>query len=283
MTMSVGLGRIENDSQATVLTRKALGILSTPGLLVYDDALTIDETGRITLRLKDGGGLQKDETGLSLVQTFGIDSEVNLNVGDHDREWNARLTGSAPNYFEGSLNVGTESVPLTKMHIMAQYPQQRLSFDDFNTMVQYTWPNGFHEFYSVGTRPGFQFISGYLLPDNLTSADISQLAGGVRINFGTEVERILRYNVDMGFAGGGTIGSVSWEELLINVDPAWNVQPSKDHVTACPTVAIPSQILCWSARVSAVNQIAVRVGYFDVVGARSEPWIILLHQLEPQS
>lgn len=65
MTMSVGLARIINDPDATVLTRKALGALSNPVLLVNDQGLTIDNDGRIALRLKTGGGITEDATGLS--------------------------------------------------------------------------------------------------------------------------------------------------------------------------------------------------------------------------
>lgn len=71
MTMSVGLGRIVADPQAPVLTRKALGVLSEPGLLVYDDALTIDGTGRLVLKLKSGGGLSMDSDGLFKSTVFG--------------------------------------------------------------------------------------------------------------------------------------------------------------------------------------------------------------------
>ena len=69
MTMSVGFGKIVADPEATIRTRKALGTLSTPGLLVEDKGLTIDDSGRMVLRLKDGGGLSEDETGLSATES----------------------------------------------------------------------------------------------------------------------------------------------------------------------------------------------------------------------
>lgn len=54
MALSVGLGRIVNDPDAPIRTRKALGRLSTPGLLVTDEGLTINTDGRIVLRLSRG-------------------------------------------------------------------------------------------------------------------------------------------------------------------------------------------------------------------------------------
>jgi len=65
MTMSIGLARIINDPDATVLTRKALGALSNPVLVVTDKGLTIDNDGLLALRLKSGGGLTEDADGLS--------------------------------------------------------------------------------------------------------------------------------------------------------------------------------------------------------------------------
>lgn len=66
MTLSVGLGRITNDPEAPIRTRKALGRLATPGLLVTDKGLTIDTNGRIVLRLASAGGLSEDSNGLAL-------------------------------------------------------------------------------------------------------------------------------------------------------------------------------------------------------------------------
>jgi len=66
MSLSVGLGKIINDPEATLRTRRALGALSTPGLLVLDTGITIDSDGRLVLRLNPTGGLTQDETGLSV-------------------------------------------------------------------------------------------------------------------------------------------------------------------------------------------------------------------------
>lgn len=66
MTLSVGLARIIADPDASILTRKALGALSKPELLVYDDGLTIDETGRLKLKLNPDSGMSQDENGLTI-------------------------------------------------------------------------------------------------------------------------------------------------------------------------------------------------------------------------
>lgn len=64
MTLSVGLGRITNDPEASIRTRLALGKLATPGLLVTDKGLTIDTNGRMVLRLSSG--LSESDSGLAV-------------------------------------------------------------------------------------------------------------------------------------------------------------------------------------------------------------------------
>lgn len=66
MTLSVGFGKIFNDPEATIITRKALGRLSTPGLLVEDKGLTINNDGRMVLRIANSSGLSEDSNGLAL-------------------------------------------------------------------------------------------------------------------------------------------------------------------------------------------------------------------------
>ena len=78
MTMSVGLGRIINDPEAPILTRKALGALSRPGLLVLDKGLTIDSDGRIVLRITPGSALSEGDDGLAV----NIADEGGLETGD---------------------------------------------------------------------------------------------------------------------------------------------------------------------------------------------------------
>jgi hypothetical protein len=66
MTMSVGLGRIINDPKASILVRKALGTLSTPELIVTDQGVTINDDGKIAIKLNPNGGLAQDADGLSV-------------------------------------------------------------------------------------------------------------------------------------------------------------------------------------------------------------------------
>lgn len=66
MTMSVGLGRIINDPKASVIVRKALGTLSTPELIVTDEGVTINDDGKIAIKLNPNGGLAQDADGLSV-------------------------------------------------------------------------------------------------------------------------------------------------------------------------------------------------------------------------
>jgi hypothetical protein len=66
MTMSVGLGRIINDPNASILVRKALGALSTPGLIVTDTGITINGSGKLEVKLDPDGGLSQSEDGLAI-------------------------------------------------------------------------------------------------------------------------------------------------------------------------------------------------------------------------
>lgn len=279
MTMSVGLGRIGNDPQATVLTRKALGILSTPGLLVYDDALTIDDTGRIVLKLAPSSGMQISEEGLSLTPVpikVGIDSEVDPRSEAYDREWNARLTGAAPNYFESSLAVGEEefggttdafpyeTVEKAKVCITSNQTQLRLRYDMTNFVAARVQASGLTELFCVGdTDPGLFIITG-----GGTSATAE---GGLSINFGTVLHRMLSFSTVMNFPGGGVVGQVSTFEIISSVTlPAGMSLTGGFTIVMCSPDSNPGlQVMSWSARVQSSTQIAIIISYFDVLGAFS--------------
>lgn len=292
MTMSVGLGRIGNDPQATVLTRKALGILSTPGLLVYDDALTIDETGRIVLRLAPNSGMFIDETGLGVspvAEKIGIDSEVDPRSEAYDRQWNARLTGPAPNYFESSLAIGSEElagqsagitatggfVEPAKVNITSITTQLRLSYDPENFAAFRVLESGFCELFSVGVDdPGFHLITG--------DGTLAGVSGGLRLNYGTTILRVLSFQMTGGYGGGGVLGTTSWFEETFSVsDPSGSITAGNTIVSVIPTSSSlpPAEYLSWSVRISATNQVAVRVAFIDVLGAHSTAWTILIHQM----
>lgn len=288
MTMSVGLGKIQNDPKASVLTRKALGALSTPGLLVHDTGLSIDGEGRIYIKLKADGGLLQDDDGLYLEPepiVIGIDSHVDLFSDDHDREWNARLTGSAPNFIESGLAIGTEDFSGTftspdvdydipKVAITATTAQMRIAYDRESFTQVKVFDGGRMGLFSVGSTPGFYLESG----------DGINTEGGLIINRGTSIEQVIVWTFTASFAGGGTLGSISWEELLFNIpsDTGYDVRPGQDVVTVMPknSVTLPNEWLAYTGRISATNRVSIRVCWFDVVAADARQWIFLIHRMQ---
>lgn len=288
MTMSVGLGRIGNDPQATVLTRKALGILSTPGLLVYDDALTIDETGRIVLRVKPDSGIEISEEGLFLTPVpikVGIDSEVDPRSEAYDREWNARLTGPAPSYFESSLAIGEEefggvtnvfpyeTVEKAKVSITSKETQLRLRYDMGNYFAARVQASGFTELFCVGeSDPGLHIVTG--------GGDSVAVQGGLTLNFGNTLRRLLSFAFVGGFGGGGAAGASStWEEIFAPTLPAGvSLVSGANIVVVSPTADPGSQVMSWSARIHSSTQIAVKFSYFDVLGAFAPTWNVAVFQ-----
>lgn len=291
MTMSVGLARIINDPSASVIVRKALGALSTPGLLVHDTGLSIDSAGRIILKLKTDGGLLQDENGLHLEVTVGVDSHVDLDSEEYDRDWNARLTGTAPNFIEGSVAIGTEELdgkPLTgfnvekaKLSVTSTRTQLRLSHDPANFMAVRVLSSGFQEQFSAGSEPGFHFISS-------TDTSKEMVSGGIRINYGTTIEQIFSfYGVVPIWNGFGTVGVTSNYDFTFDttaIKPeGFTVRLDQDFVSVTPDAGasgIPAMWLGWSARVSASNEVTVRVSWFDVWPA-SPPFYFrfLIHKL----
>lgn len=293
MTMSVGLARITPDPNASVLIRKMMGALSTPGLLVYDTGLSIDDTGRIIVKLNPDGGIVQDENGLALAPVqvkIGIDSEVQLDSKSYDRDWNARLTGSAPNFIEGSVAIGSEelagisdaftaantSVEPAKVNITATTTQLRLSYDNRNFVGTRVWPSGYTESFCLGTRPGYHFVTG----DEWITPGSWPRNGGFRINGGSEIQRIRDVTGNLAYPGGtGAIGAISYYEQSFVTDAILEIDPNLDHVTVSPMDAIPANVLGWSARISAANTLSVRVAYFDEMFPHNVRWRFLVHQL----
>ena len=294
MTMSVGLGRIDNDPHATIMTRKALGILSTPGLLVYDDALTIDETGRIVLRVKPGGGIQYDKDGLELspvdkalvTTTIGIDSEVDPRSEAYDRQWNARLTGLAPNYAEGSWAIGAEtlcgesptaaalgiSIDDAKVNITSLTTQLRLSYDAQNFLSMTVSKTGQLEMQSVGpTSPGI----------DLNTGDGASTSGGIRINDGTTIESVYMSVANFELSGGGFVAvgyKLMWTQSF--TIPA---RPDQDHVTAClgdSTIPSPDgNIVSFRVQITALNEVTIKVFTIGPFADATLPFFVLIHKL----
>lgn len=110
--MSVGLGRIINDPQASILVRKALGALSTPALLVTNEGVTIDTSGRIAIKLNPNGKLAQDADGLRLVE----DANGTNKGRAIDNDWigvdvrmeipELTVIDTAWNYFSGDATLG---------------------------------------------------------------------------------------------------------------------------------------------------------------------------------
>lgn len=295
MTMSVGLGRIEVDPRAPVLVRKALGVLSTPHLLVYDTGLSIDDTGRIVIRLKPNGGLIQDENGLSIGSTssssitgVGIDSVVELRPDGSGRLWNVSLTGTAPNYMQGSLAIGSKEfsgssteaeVQNAKLSVTSKDTHVILRYDEDNYTGIRTLSDGTTELHSVGTSPGFHFVSGDGTYFNNT--------GGFKINNGVVVEKIVAFRVDnLTISGGGSAGLASSGESVVTyaADDAaeYPLRPGQDIVTVMPLdgVFVPSEILAYTARITDTNEITLRVAWVDVWAGSSWDWLFLVHRLQ---
>lgn len=294
MTMSVGLGRIINDPDASTIIRKALGVLSTPGLLVHDKGLSIDDSGRIIVQLKPDGGLTEDEHGLSLtpvVQKIGIDSEVDPRSEAYDRKWNARLTGPAPNYFEGSLAIGSESlsgesvgldaiggsVEDAKVQINCATTQLRLSYDLRNYLAFRVLKSGIAELFCIGettSTPGIHIQTG----DGSELA--SGVSGGLRLNGGSILQTFYAAGINASFAGGGTVGSVNWQEVTYTINGSM-VYPRGSTVftlTLVDSAGPPSNVMSWSARMVADNEFGIRISWFDALAPVSMTFLVLFQK-----
>lgn len=302
MTMSVGLARIITDPTASVLVRKALGALSTPGLLVYDDALTIDDTGRIVLRLHPDGGLSKSENGLaidsvidppdtSILVGVGIDSHWDLPTDGGGRRWNARITGSAPNFIESGLAIGEERFtgesssgePIidAKVQINHAGPQLRLSYDNASYLAFRTLLDG-TEMYVVHDTGTYDPVLHIMTGDGTYNPN----TGGVKINNGTKIKQIAAYVGNFQFTGGGVLGGVSWEDYSVVITfttsgySDFNV--NTDFVTAVPKggAGLPAQLMSHSVRISAANTVTIRISWFDVLAPWAADWLLLIHRME---
>lgn len=288
MTMSVGLAKIQNDPDAPIMTRKALGALSTPGLLVHDTGLSIDNDGRIIIKLNPDGGLLQDENGVSLIDSIinppvkvGIDSEVDPRSEAYDREWNARLTGPAPNYIESSLAIGEEEfggvstafsydrMAKTKVAITSNDTQLRLRYDLENFASFRVLDNGLFQLFCVGeVSPGLYIVTG--------GGTVGTVEGGVTVNFGTTLKCWLAFTLTGGFGGGGAPGTVStWEEVFTVTFPESGMtllSGGANIVSVSPTSDFGGQVMSWSARIHSANKIAVKFSYFDALGAFAPTW-----------
>lgn len=288
MTMSVGLGRIVVDPSASVLVRKALGALSTPGLLVDDTGLTIDDNGRIIVRLKADGGLVQDADGLYLETTVGIDSHVDLVSDEYDREWNARLTGTAPNFIESRLLIGSElennapgltavgqTLDTPMVNIWNSLTQLRLSFNEDNFTSLRVNSGGELEVFSIGSTTsaaGVHLITG----DGTIQDGIGY--GGLRINGGDQIEIVEMITLSYSTTGGGGAGVTSFESSAFTITGK-TYPKAQTVVCGGPTSlgAASSYLLGWSLSMLNDNEVTIRIGFINAMpGSISIPFQIAL-------
>lgn len=290
MSMSVGLGKIQNDPKATPLTRKALGALSTPHLLVDNQGISIDDEGRLFVRVKPGGGiLLNDETGLYIEETFGVDSHVDVDDdATGNRDWNMQITGTAPNFIEDDIYIGANNLQAelaeftargvrvddAKVQIFAENTQLRLFYDRTSWLSIRTVPGGGTEFYSAGpdeSNTGFHFIttSGNSLLGSFIPGDDA----GIRINGGAEITQIITLRAYVNFTGGGVAGVSSWQEHVISFSPQ-TVRDDRDTVFAVPLdgAYLPAQWMGWCSYIDAFGQLVLRIFWFDVAAANPLYW-----------
>lgn len=291
MTMSVGLARIVSDPDATTLTRKALGALSTPGLLCYDDGLSIDDTGRFVIKLKSGGKIKQDADGLSLEITIGIDSHVDLVSDEYDREWNMQITGTAPNFIESRVDIGqrnpvAESPALTrvgdfvepsKVTIKNDGTQLRLMNNERNFVSQRCLTGGHFEVWSVGSTPGIHFIT---ITEDGDAYNVSTTWGsdsGIRINGGSVITQIAKLKFLVTFPGGGVAGAMSFYEATYPIINGL-VRDDRDHVTVVPLdgIAIPAEFITWNAYFDFAGHLVFRLTWFGVTAAENRYWQVMI-------
>lgn len=286
MSMSVGLGKIQNDPDATPLTRKALGALSTPHLIVDNQGISVDDEGRLFVRLVDGGGVIMADGGLTTETVYGIDSEINLEETKlYDRDWNMRLTGTAPNYIASSLYIGADDllaelaeltaigsrVDDAKVQIYSQHTQLRTFYDKTSWMSVKTYPGGGTEFYSCGpseSNCGFNFITtsgNSIIGDHVTGND-----AGIRINNGEEITQILSVKVLINFAGGGAVGNISWAEYTTSFSPT-TARDDRDtvYVSRMDGIAIPSEHISYIAMLDFLGRLVLRITWIGVTAAEN--------------
>lgn len=288
MTMSVGLGRIANDPNATPMTRRALGILSTPGLLVTDTSITINDSGQIAIKLKPDGGLMESDDGLYMEIRVGLDSNVDISTAQDARQWNIQATGTAPNFIQSTLFVGVRgltarsaalealgySVEPARVVVQSNGTQLRLHWDERSFYSTRVLKGGGVEHWSVGADTGFHFIAG----DGTGPADANLgNTSGVMINYGSMITQVFKIKTQIVFAGGGTAGFVSWQEFLTSF-PLYTARNDRDHVTVVPLngTAIPGEWIAWNAYITASGQLALRLTWLGVAPADTRDWAFVV-------
>lgn len=291
MTMSVGLGRIINDPQATLLTRKALGALSTPHLLCDDQGITMDDQGRFVIKLKADGGLLQGVDGLYTEQTFGVDSAVDVHDdATGNRDWNMNITGTAPNYIESDVLIGTtdhqarstalEALEFTvedaKVNIESRTRTQlRLRYDPSNFANFRVMPTGFINFYSVGSAPAINLYTGNAVEGNVS--------GGISFNGGTQIQQIYASTALVNFAGGGAVGAISYAEYTIAALPTgFTADDDTCVVTVSPIGSgIQAAFIGWTVHLESSGLVTIRITWIGVAVAENRYWLWQITKFAP--
>ena len=333
MTMSVGLGRVVNDPTASVLVRKALGALSTPALIVTDQGITIDDDGRIAVKLNPNGGLSQDEDGLAIVadggdgsimgltgqfiapddwigvdvrmtvpestvvdtawsyycgdmvlgvlttvdyqygyyagpMTIGVNriaafvSEVATPPVGPPIRWNAYLSGTAWNYFNGAVGIGVDE-PASKLHVQAASEQAR--FGDSAT-----------DYLSINVSGGVVELDAHSTA--YASANViirGHGTGGLVINSGDSIQFVVTGGAAAGACPINLDGTSQY--IYLTVSNCAN----GDQCFATPDGVPSVGILSWSACIYAANTVEIRVRTANIGGTDTRVWRTTVIRFSP--
>jgi hypothetical protein len=240
MRLSVGLARIISDPELPVITRRALAILSTPSLLVNDNGLTIDGSGRIALRLKEGGGLIEDEDGLSVEPPFVVSGVINVDgvtggVTAGVGVWNIYMSGTASNYFAGSVLIGT-TTSTAKLTVRSTSEQLRLEYDALNYVKTTVGSTGNTEIQPVGTNASLNFV---------TSG-----TGGIQFNSSAAIVKVM---------GGSGSDSFFLDGSIQSLDITVSGVLVGDYVFVGADGPVSTGIVSWSPHVISGGSVRVRI------------------------
>lgn len=243
MTMSVGLARIINDPDASVLTRKALGALSNPVLVVTDKGVTINDDGLIALKLKPGGGLTEDATGLSAAaQSSCFTETVCIQVSTNGV--------ATPRIIRGDPWVPVHDAHLLLEH--NEYNFARLTISDVGYLTIDASGSG-GEFPEPGWSSGG--INLYTGPYH-----------GVRINGSAAIYQIYVATAHRSFL---TNGSAQFYNFT------WVGVRREDTAIVTPTESPGMGITGWSACISDTDVVQIRVTTANIGGAGATSGLII--------
>lgn len=166
-TSSVGgvavdaITRSSNTATVTSLIGvRAIGVFSTTGTitgLYCFRAAGSSNTGGGTITNLYGFYADDQTTGTN---NFGI----HLNVSSGSNKWNLYGNGTAANYLNGSLSIGTTTTGTAKLHLLSTTEQQRTAYDGSNYFSTTVSSTGLAQFDAAGTGAGFQFLDRVIIP-----------------------------------------------------------------------------------------------------------------------